>query len=59
MEKAFQFAFANIKKTDGVIVGMFPILSDEIGEDADLARKYAWTRSVMAKSGDPVEFRQY
>jgi hypothetical protein len=38
---------------------MFPILSDEIGEDADLARKYAWTRSVMAKSGDPVEFRQY
>jgi hypothetical protein len=41
MEKAFQFAFASIKKTDGVIVGMFPILTDEIGEDADLARKYA------------------
>ena len=41
VEKAFQFAFASIKKTDGVIVGMFPILSDEIAEDAELARKYA------------------
>ena len=41
LEKAFQFAYSNIKKTDGVIVGMFPILTDEIGEDASLARKYA------------------
>ena len=41
IEKAFQFAFASIKKTDGVIVGMFPILADEIAEDAELARKYA------------------
>jgi hypothetical protein len=41
IEKAFQFAFANIKKTDGVIVGMFPIVTDEIAEDAALARKYA------------------
>ncbi|MDE3165253.1 MAG: hypothetical protein KGN36_05560 [Acidobacteriota bacterium] len=41
IEKAFEFAFANIKKTDGVIVGMFPILTDEIGEDAAIARKYA------------------
>lgn len=41
IEKAFQFAFANIKNTDGVIVGMFPIVSDEIAEDAALARKYA------------------
>jgi hypothetical protein len=41
MEKAFQFAFANIKKSDGVIVGMFPILTDEIAEDAGFARKYA------------------
>jgi len=41
MEAAFRFAFGNIKKSDGVIVGMFPVLTDEIGEDADLARKYA------------------
>ncbi len=41
LEKAFEFAFANIKKTDGVIVGMFPILTDEIAEDAALARKYS------------------
>jgi hypothetical protein len=41
MDAAFQFAFANIKKSDGVIVGMFPILTDEIAEDAALARKYA------------------
>jgi len=41
MDRAFQFAYANIKKTDGVIVGMFPILTDEIGEDAAMARKYA------------------
>jgi hypothetical protein len=41
IEKAFQFAFANIKKTDAVIVGMFPVVSDEISEDAALARKYA------------------
>lgn len=41
MDAAFQFAFANIKKSDGVIVGMFPVLTDEIAEDAALARKYA------------------
>ncbi len=41
IEKAFQFAYANIKKTDAVIVGMFPILTDEIAEDAALARKYS------------------
>lgn len=41
IDKAFQFAFQNIKKTDAVIVGMFPIVSDEIAEDAALARKYA------------------
>ncbi len=41
LDKAFAFAFSNIKKTDAVIVGMFPILTDEIAEDAALARKYA------------------
>ena len=40
VEKAFAFAFDNIKPTDAVIVGMFPILSDQVQEDADFARKY-------------------
>jgi hypothetical protein len=40
LDKAFAFAFSNIKKTDAVIVGMFPILTDEIAEDAALALKY-------------------
>jgi hypothetical protein len=41
LEKAFRFAYANIKPGDGAIVGMFPIVSDEVKEDAALARKYA------------------
>jgi len=41
IEQAFAFAFANIKPTDGVIVGMYPVFSDEVREDADFARKYA------------------
>jgi hypothetical protein len=41
IESAFQFALTNIKKTDAVIVGMFPILTDEIAENAAIARKYA------------------
>jgi hypothetical protein len=41
IESAFEFAFRNIKKTDGVIVGMFPVLTDEIAEDAALAREFA------------------
>jgi hypothetical protein len=39
VEKAFEFAYANIKSRDAVIVGMFPILFDEVKEDTDLARK--------------------
>ena len=41
VESAFAFAYSNIKPTDAAIVGMFPILSDEIKEDCDLTRKYA------------------
>jgi hypothetical protein len=41
IEQAFAFAFQNIKPTDGVIVGMFPVYSDEVAEDARFARKYA------------------
>jgi hypothetical protein len=38
--KAFEFAYKNIKPIDGAIVGMFPILHDEVKEDADLARRF-------------------
>ncbi len=38
--KAFQYAFANIKKTDAVIVGMFPRYADEVAEDAGYAREH-------------------
>ena len=41
IEDAFRFAYSNIKPGDGAIVGMFPIVSDEVTEDAALARKYA------------------
>lgn len=41
IERAFAFAYANIKPTDAAIVGMYPVFSDEVQEDADLARKYA------------------
>jgi hypothetical protein len=41
IESAFRFAYENIKKTDAVIVGMFPILSDEIAENTEIARRFA------------------
>jgi hypothetical protein len=40
-EAAFEYAFANIKPTDGVIVGMFPRFRDEPAENAALARRFA------------------
>ncbi len=40
-ESAFQFAYKDIKPGDAAIVGMFPILTDEVRENANLARKYA------------------
>ncbi len=41
LEKAFRYAYASIKKTDACIVGMYNYFSDEVAEDAGLARKYA------------------
>jgi hypothetical protein len=35
---AFQFAFENLKPTDGVIVGMFPWCFDEVSANAQFAR---------------------
>jgi hypothetical protein len=40
VEECFKFAFASIKKTDAVIVGLFPKYKDEIAQDVALARKY-------------------
>ena len=37
---AFQFAFENIKPTDGVIVGMFPWFFDEIGANVQFAQEF-------------------
>ena len=48
VERAFEFAYRNIKPSDGVIVGMFPVFHDEVREDADLARKFAPPRNPGA-----------
>lgn len=40
VEKAFAFAFQNLKPTDAVIVGMYPRFSDEVQENANLTREY-------------------
>jgi hypothetical protein len=40
VEKAFKFAFANIKPIDAVIVGMFPAFYDELSDNVAYVRKY-------------------
>ncbi len=40
LESAFRQTFENIKPKDAVIVGMFPRYSDQVKEDADLARRF-------------------
>jgi hypothetical protein len=39
LDKAFHLALENIKPTDGVIVGMFPFIKDEIQENAERVRR--------------------
>jgi hypothetical protein len=39
VERAFRFAFSNIKPTDAVIVGMYPRFNDEVRENSDLVRR--------------------
>ena len=39
VEQAFRMAFESIKPTDGVIVGMFPLVKDEVRENAELVRR--------------------
>lgn len=40
VESAFQYAFGRIKRTDGVIVGMYPRFSDEIAANVRLTLRY-------------------
>jgi hypothetical protein len=40
VREAFRFAFAQIKPTDGVIVGMYPRFADEIAANAAHAREF-------------------
>ena len=40
VREAFRFAYANIKPTDGVIVGMYPRFYDEISANAKYAREF-------------------
>jgi hypothetical protein len=39
VEGAFREAFANIKATDAIVVGMFPKYSDQVRENAGIVRK--------------------
>jgi hypothetical protein len=45
VEKAFQFAFSNIKASDAVIVGMYPRYKDEVKENSDLTRRFGGRES--------------
>jgi hypothetical protein len=39
-ERAFQYAFQNIKPSDGVIIGMLPAFDDQVGENAGYTIKH-------------------
>ncbi len=39
LERAFRFAYTNIKPRDAVIVGMYPRFKDEVRENAELVRR--------------------
>ena len=49
VEEAFKFAFANIKPTDAVIVGMFPRFSDQVRENTAYAG--VWRASATRRTG--------
>jgi hypothetical protein len=38
---AFEYAFSHVKEADGVIVGMYPRVRDEIAKNVELTLKYA------------------
>ncbi|MGH8245606.1 MAG: hypothetical protein ACREUU_04155 [Gammaproteobacteria bacterium] len=39
VDAAFQFAFENIKPTDGIIIGMYPRYFDQVRDNADRCRR--------------------
>lgn len=41
VERAFQYAYANIKLSDAVIVGFYPVFQDEVAEGCEFARQFA------------------
>jgi hypothetical protein len=41
VRQAFEFAYRNIKPSDGVVVGVYPRFTDQISEDVALARELA------------------
>jgi len=43
VERAFRFAFSNIKPTDAVIVGMYPRFTAEVADNAGLVRRILTT----------------
>lgn len=53
VRKCFEAAFANIKPTDGVIVGMYQKFGDQVGENAALVRELA-TGSSSARGAKPA-----
>jgi hypothetical protein len=40
VEQAFKFAFENIKRSDGVIVGMIPKFQDEISQNVEFTKRH-------------------
>jgi len=63
VEQAFRTAFESIKPTDGVYVGMFPRVKDEVRENAEIVHRILrpelteetlatdrWSRRVVARS---------
>jgi hypothetical protein len=46
IEQAFQTAFASIKPTDGVIVGMWPYRKDEVKENAEIVARILQPRTT-------------
>lgn len=48
IERAFRSAYNRVKTGDALIVGMFPIVSDEVAEDAAIARKVLGGDTVIS-----------
>jgi hypothetical protein len=57
VEAAFRYAFSHIKRTDGVIVGMYPRFEDEIAMNVRLARRYGATSEDKGKVQAPACLR--